>query len=108
MGKISIPESLRLFDKYWQSKIIGEFNGQNVKLTKMKGEFEWHHHNQQDELILVIKGTLQIHFQEEDINLAEGELFILPRGVSHKLNAAQETQVMVIEPKSTVNTVKSE
>lgn len=103
MGKISIPENLRLFDKYWQSKIIGEFNSQNIKLTKMKGEFEWHQHKHQDELILVIKGVLRIQFKDDEIKLTEGELYIVPRGIDHKLQADQESQVMIIEPKSTIN-----
>ncbi len=106
MDKVSITENLRIFDKYWQSKIVGDLNGQNVKLAKMKGEFDWHHHKSQDELLLVIKGIMQVKFEDNDITLKEGEFFIIKRGVDHKLVADDEVHTFIIEPKSTLNTEK--
>jgi mannose-6-phosphate isomerase-like protein (cupin superfamily) len=104
MDKVNLAEKFALFDEYWSPRIVGELNGQQVKLAKLKGEFVWHHHEVEDELFLVLKGRLVIRLEERDVVLDEGELLIVPRGVAHKPVAAQETQVLLFEPKSTLNT----
>ncbi|MGE0085717.1 MAG: cupin domain-containing protein [Desulfococcaceae bacterium] len=103
MEKINISEKLRSFDKYWQSKLVSDFNNQSVKLTKMKGEFDWHQHESEDELYLVLKGQLNIEFQNETVILNEGDLFIIPSGTGHRLIAAQDVHLLIVEPKSTLN-----
>lgn len=108
MEKINISEKLRTFDKYWQSKLVSEFNSQSVKITKMKGEFEWHQHETEDEFYLVLKGQLNIEFQKESIILEEGDLFIVPRNTNHRLIAAQDVHLLIIEPKSTLNIDKAD
>jgi len=103
MEKINITEKLRTFDKYWQSKLVGEYNGRPVKIIKLKGDFDWHHHKDEDEMVLVLKGQMNIEFQEDTLNLGEGDLFIIPCNTPHKLVAAQEVNILMIEPKSTLN-----
>lgn len=103
MEKINISEKLRTFDKYWQSKLVSEFNSQSVKITKMKGEFGWHEHESDDEFYLVLKGQLNIEFQKESVVLEEGDLFIVPRKTGHRLIAVQDVHLLIIEPKSTLN-----
>lgn len=104
MEKINITEKLRTFDKFWQSKLIGEYNSRSVKIIKLKGDFEWHHHKDEDEMVLVLKGQMTIEFQEDSLLLGEGDLFIIPCNTPHKLVAAHEVNVLMIEPKSTQNT----
>jgi mannose-6-phosphate isomerase-like protein (cupin superfamily) len=107
MKKVNLTEKFGLFDAYWSPKIVGELNGQYVKLAKLKGEFIWHHHEAEDELFLVVKGRLLIKLreqEEQDIMLEEGEFLIVPRGIEHKPVAEQEAHVLLFEPKSTVNT----
>jgi mannose-6-phosphate isomerase-like protein (cupin superfamily) len=110
MEKINISEKLRTFDKYWQSKQVTDFNSQSVKLVKLKGEFEWHHHKAEDEFYLVLKGQLNVELEDESVVLDEGDLFVVPRNRGHRLLAAQEVHLMIIEPKSTLHgeTVKKE
>jgi mannose-6-phosphate isomerase-like protein (cupin superfamily) len=110
MEKVNLVEKFSLFDEYWSPKIVGELNGQWVKLAKLKGEFVWHHHEAEDELFLVVKGRLVIKLRERDVVLDEGEFFIIPRGVEHQPVAEQEAHVLLFEPKSTLNTgnVRSE
>ncbi|MEC9010093.1 MAG: cupin domain-containing protein, partial [Planctomycetota bacterium] len=84
--------------------IVGELNGQHVKLAKLEGEFVWHHHEQEDELFLVLQGHLSIHLRDRVVELDEGEFFIVPRGVEHKPVAAGEAHVLLLEPTSTLNT----
>jgi mannose-6-phosphate isomerase-like protein (cupin superfamily) len=110
MDKVNLVEKFSLFDEYWSPKIVGELNGQWVKLAKLKGEFAWHHHAAEDELFLVVKGRLVIKLRERDVVLDEGEFFIVPRGVEHQPVAEQEAHVLLFEPKSTLNTgnVRSE
>lgn len=103
MEKINISEKLRTFDKYWQSKLVGEFNNQSVKLIKMKGEFDWHRHTDEDEFVLVLKGQLSIDFQKDAVILEEGDLFIIPCNSNHRLVAPQDVNLLIIEAKSTVN-----
>ena len=104
MEKVNPAEKFGLFDEYWSPKIVGELNGQHVKLAKLKGEFVWHHHEAEDELFLVIEGQLVIKLQEKDVVLEEGEFFIVPRGVEHKPVAEEEAHVLLFEPVSTLNT----
>jgi mannose-6-phosphate isomerase-like protein (cupin superfamily) len=104
MEKVNLAKKLSLFEDYWSPKIVGELNDSYVKLAKLKGEFIWHHHEHEDELFLVVKGRLLIKFRERDIWLEEGEFLIVPRGVEHLPIADKEVQVLLLEPKSTVNT----
>lgn len=104
MEKVNLIEKFSLFGDYWSPKVVGELNGQYVKLAKLKGEFVWHHHEAEDELFLVVKGRLVIRLREKDVVLEEGEFFIVPRGVEHKPVAEEEVHVLLFEPKSTLNT----
>jgi mannose-6-phosphate isomerase-like protein (cupin superfamily) len=104
MEKVNLTEKFGLFDEYWSPKIVGELNGQHVKLAKLKGEFIWHHHEVEDELFLVIKGQLVLKLKGQDVVLEEGEFFIVPRGVEHKPVAEEEAHVLLFEPVSTLNT----
>ena len=104
MDTVNLAQKFSLFDEYWSPKIVGELNGQYVKLAKLKGEFVWHDHNAEDELFLVLKGRLMIKLRERDVILEEGEFFIVPRGVEHKPVAQGEVHVLLFEPKSTLHT----
>ncbi len=104
VNKVNITEKFTLFDSYWDPKIVGELNGQYVKLAKFKGEFVWHQHEDEDELFLVIKGKLLIKLRDSDIELNEGEFCIIPKGVEHFPIAEKEVHVLLFEPKNTVNT----
>jgi len=104
MDKVNLADKLALFDEYWSPKVVGELNGQMVKLVKLNGEFVWHKHDQEDELFLVLKGRLKIRLRDRDVDLDEGEFFIVPRGVEHQPVAAQEVHVLLFEPASTLNT----
>ncbi len=104
MEKINLKQKFSLFDEHWQPKVIAELNGQAVKLAKVKGEFVWHHHEIEDELFYVVKGTLTMKLRDGDVVLNEGEMFVVPRGVEHKPVAAEEVWVMLFEPGSTLNT----
>jgi mannose-6-phosphate isomerase-like protein (cupin superfamily) len=104
MEKVNLAEKFGLFEEHWSPKIVGELNGQHVKLAKLKGEFIWHHHEAEDELFLVVKGQLVLELREQDVILEEGEFFIVPRGVEHKPVAEEEVHVLLFEPKSTLNT----
>ncbi len=102
--KVNLSEKLQQFTERWSLRIVGELNGQHVKLAKFEGEFVWHHHAQEDELFLVLRGHLSIHLRERTIELDEGEFFIVPRGVEHKPVAAGEVHVLLLEPSATLNT----
>lgn len=102
--KVSLAEKFDLFQDYWSPKIAGEINDSYVKLVKLKGEFVWHHHENEDELFLVVKGSLLIKLRDRDVWLNEGEFFIVPRGVEHLPVAPEEAHVLLLEPKSTLNT----
>jgi mannose-6-phosphate isomerase-like protein (cupin superfamily) len=104
MEKVNVVEKLRLFSDHWHPRIVGELNGQYVKLAKVEGEFDWHQHANEDELFFVVSGCLTIKLRDRDITLEEGEFFIVPRGVEHRPVAEQEAHVMLFEPKSTLNT----
>lgn len=105
--KIDIAKKFSLFDDHWSPRIIGETNGQLVKLAKVKGEFVWHSHENEDELFLVIKGKLVIAFRDGNkVELGPNEMCIVPKGVEHKPIADEETQILLIEPASTEHTGK--
>jgi mannose-6-phosphate isomerase-like protein (cupin superfamily) len=102
--KVNLADRLGLFDEHWSPKIVGELNGQYVKLAKLKGDFVWHHHQAEDEMFLVIKGCLVIKLRDRDVALEEGEFLIVPRGVEHCPVAEEEVHLMLFEPKSTLHT----
>jgi mannose-6-phosphate isomerase-like protein (cupin superfamily) len=104
MNKVNVSEKLSLFAEYWSPKIVGELNGQLVKLVKFKGEFVWHHHDNEDELFMVVKGRFQMQFKERDVWIEEGEFIIVPKGVEHKPVAPDEVHVLLFEPATTLNT----
>ncbi len=110
MEKINLKQKFGLFQDRWSPKIIGELNGQYVKLAKMKGEFEWHHHKNEDELFLVVKGSFRMKLREGDIVVSEGEIIIIPKGLDHCPVAEEEAEILLFEPKSTLHTgnVRSE
>lgn len=101
---VNLAEKFNLFNEYWSPRIVGELNGQYVKLAKLKGEFVWHSHASEDELFLVIKGSLRIEFKDGSVTLNEGEFYIVPKGVEHRPIADEEAHVMLLEPKSTEQT----
>jgi mannose-6-phosphate isomerase-like protein (cupin superfamily) len=104
MEKVNLQDKFRQFQAHWSPKIVGEVNDSYVKLVKFLGEFVWHHHDNEDELFLVTKGTMKMRFRDRDVMVGEGEFIIVPRGVEHMPVAEQEVQVILLEPKSTLNT----
>jgi len=102
--KVTVAEKLKAIGDYWNPRIVGELNGQHVKLVKLKGEFVWHHHENEDEMFLVVKGKLRIEFRDKHVSLEEGEFLVIPRGVEHRPVAAEEAHVLLFEPESTLNT----
>jgi mannose-6-phosphate isomerase-like protein (cupin superfamily) len=104
MDVINLAEKFSLFHDHWQPRIIGELNDAYAKLVKVQGDFMWHSHEHEDELFLVIKGRLLIRFRDGDRWLNEGEMLIIPRGVEHMPVAEQEVWILLLEPKTTVNT----
>ena len=101
---INIAEKLSKFTRHWDPKLVGEINGQEVKVVKLKGEFVWHDHKDADELFLVVKGYFIMHFRDKDVRVNEGEIIIVPKGVEHKPEALEEFHIVLIDPKGTVNT----
>jgi mannose-6-phosphate isomerase-like protein (cupin superfamily) len=104
MQKVNLTNALSSFSEHWQPRIVGELNGQHVKVVKLLGEFVWHHHESEDELFLVLKGELTMQLHDGDVVLREGEFFIVPRGVEHRPVAASEVEVLLFEPAGTLNT----
>ena len=104
MKKVNIEEKLSSFSDHWNPRIVGELNGQYVKAVKLKGEFVWHHHDNEDELFLVIKGNLTMEFRDRIEEVNEGEFIIVPRGVEHKPVANEEVHILLFEPATTLNT----
>lgn len=104
MNKVNLSDKFALFSDCWHPRVVGELNGQLVKLAKLEGEFVWHQHEDEDELFLVVKGNLTIKLRDRDVHLEEGEFFIVPRGVEHLPVAVEEVHVLLFEPASTVNT----
>jgi len=104
MNKINIEQKLSLFNDHWNPRIVGELNHQHVKLAKIKGEFIWHKHDNEDEMFMVLKGTLKIAFRDRTETISENEIIIVPKGVEHKPIAEEEVSIMLFEPASTINT----
>ena len=104
MEKVSIVSKLSQFSDHWNPRIVGELNGQHVKLVKFQGEFVWHHHDAEDELFLVIEGRFRMDFRDRQVWLERGEFLIVPRGVEHRPVADEEVSVLLFEPAGTVNT----
>jgi mannose-6-phosphate isomerase-like protein (cupin superfamily) len=104
MEKVNIRQKLSQFHDHWSPKIVGELNSQQVKLVKFLGEFVWHHHENEDELFLVVRGRFRMDFRDRQVWLEEGELLIVPRGVEHRPVAPEEVHVLLFEPASTLNT----
>ena len=104
MDKVNIHQKFSLFTEYWSPKIVGELNGKHVKLVKVRGEFVWHRHDNEDELFLVVKGRLQMQFRDRQVWIGEGEFLIVPKGVEHRPAAPDEAHVLLFEPTSTLNT----
>jgi mannose-6-phosphate isomerase-like protein (cupin superfamily) len=104
MDKVNLADKFSLFQDYWHPRIVGELNDSYVKLAKLKGEFVWHHHEAEDELFLVVKGRLLIKLRDRDIWLDGGEFAVIPKGVEHLPVAEDEVHVLLLEPKSTLNT----
>ena len=101
---INLQEKLTKFSEHWSPRIIAQMNGYHFKLAKAQGEFIWHDHPETDEVFLIIKGNLDIHFRDGIISLNEGEMYVVPRGVEHKPVADMECHILLIEPAGIVNT----
>ncbi|MBZ9713919.1 cupin domain-containing protein [Deinococcus multiflagellatus] len=102
---VNLNAKFGLFSEHWSPKVVAELNGQQVKLAKISGEFQWHHHEHEDELFFVVRGTLRLKFRDGDAVLREGELLVVPRGVEHlPVAETEETWIMMFEPASTLNT----
>ena len=104
MNKVNIAEKLNRINDFWNPRIAGELNGQHIRLVKIKGEFVFHKHDNEDEMFLVIKGALKIDFKDDLIEVSEGEFIIVPKGILHKPIAEQEVHLMMFEPASSINT----
>ena len=104
MEKVNLSEKFSLFTEHWNPKVAGELNGPLVKLVKFKGEFVWHHHDNEDELFYVVKGSFDMHMRDKIVTINEGEFIIMPRGVEHKPVANEEVEIMLFEPAAILNT----
>ena len=102
--KVNLAEKFALIPDHWNPRIAGELNGQQVKLAKFKGAFDWHHHAHEDELFLVVKGSFEMEFRDKTITLHPGEFLVVPRGVEHRPVAHEEAEVLLFEPATSVNT----
>ena len=108
LEKINIKEKMSKFSDYWAPRVIAEMNNYQFKLVKIKDDFDWHSHKTTDEVFIVIKGHMRIDFRDEAVNLSEGEMLVVPKGVEHKPYAKHECEVMVVEPKGVINTGDSD
>jgi mannose-6-phosphate isomerase-like protein (cupin superfamily) len=104
IDKVNLREKLARINDHWNPRIVGELNGQQVKLVKFQGEFIWHHHDNEDELFLVVEGRFRMEFRDRHVWLEEGEVLIVPRGVEHRPVAEEQVSVLLFEPASTLNT----
>jgi mannose-6-phosphate isomerase-like protein (cupin superfamily) len=104
MDKVNLADKLAQIHEHWRPKVVGELNGQEVKLVKFQGEFLWHHHDVEDELFLVVKGRMRVEFRDRVVTLEPGEFLIVPHGVEHRTTAEQEAEVLLFEPAATRNT----
>ncbi|MDA7603402.1 MAG: cupin domain-containing protein [Candidatus Thalassarchaeaceae archaeon] len=108
MNKINLKEKFSKFSDHWSPKVIAEMNDYQFKLVKIQGEFVWHNHDDTDETFIVIEGEMKIEFENETLQLNEGDMFVVPKGVEHKPWAGNECKVMIIEPRGVLNTGNSE
>jgi mannose-6-phosphate isomerase-like protein (cupin superfamily) len=104
MNKVNVIEKFAHVDEYWNPAVVGALNGQEVKIVKFKGPFTWHHHDHEDELFYVVKGSFVMELRDKNIELKQGDFLIVPKGVEHRPNAEEEVWVMLFEPASTLNT----
>jgi mannose-6-phosphate isomerase-like protein (cupin superfamily) len=104
MEKINLKDKLAVIADHYKPRVAGELNGQMVKLVKFQGEFVWHHHDNEDELFYVVKGSFDMQLRDKTITINEGEFIIIPRGIEHRPVAHEEVEVMLFEPASTLNT----
>ena len=104
MNKVNLSEKLSLINEHWRPKVVGELNGQEVKLVKFQGKFPWHHHETEDEMFMAIKGSFRIEFRDKIVQLNEGEFVIVPHGVEHRPVADEEVEVLLFEPANLKNT----
>ena len=104
MEKVNLTEKFAAFSEYWRPKVVGELNGQEVKIVKFQGEFVWHKHEAEDELFLVWRGRFRVEFRDQAVELGPGEFLIVPRGVEHRTVAEEEVAVVLFEPAATRNT----
>lgn len=104
MEKVNLTEKFSLFSDYFNPRIVGELNGQQVKLVKFKGAFTWHHHDMEDELFYVLKGSFDMQLREKTITVHAGEFLIIPQGTEHRPFAKEEVEIMLFEPAATLNT----
>jgi len=108
MTKINLKEKLALFSDHWSPKVIAEMNDYQFKLVKIQGDFVWHHHDDTDEVFIVIEGKMKIEFENETVELNEGDMYVVPKGVEHKPYAEEECKVMIVEPRGVMNTGNTE
>ncbi|WP_410221004.1 cupin domain-containing protein [Pedobacter sp.] len=108
MEKVNLEEKFALFNEHWSPKIVGELNGQHVKLAKLKGEFVWHKHDHEDELFFVVKGSFKMEYRDRTVIINENEFIIVPKGVEHRPVAEEEVLIMLFEPATTLNTGNTE
>jgi mannose-6-phosphate isomerase-like protein (cupin superfamily) len=104
MQKVNLSEKFALINEHWRPKVVGELNGQEIKLVKFQGEFPWHQHEAEDEMFLAVKGNFRIEFRDRTVELAPGEFVIVPRGTEHRPVAEQEVEVLLFEPANLKNT----
>jgi mannose-6-phosphate isomerase-like protein (cupin superfamily) len=103
-NKINLDQKFALFDEQWRPKVIASLNGQELKLVKVKGEFPWHRHEQEDEFFLVWKGRFRVEFRDHLVEMGPGECVVVPRGLEHRTCADDEAQILLFEPSGTINT----
>jgi len=108
MDKVNVAQKLSLFSDYWNPRIVGELNGQHVKLVKFQGEFVWHKHDNEDEMFFVVEGVLNMEFRDKTVIINKNEFLIVPKGIEHRPVAEYEVSVMLFEPASTLNTGDTE
>lgn len=104
MKKVNLAEKLALISDHWRPKVVGELNGQEIKLVKIKGEFPWHHHEHEDEMFLAVRGSFRLEFRDRTVELAPGEFVIVPHGVEHRPVAEEEAEILLFEPAQLLNT----
>mgnify|MGYP001036912568 CR=1 FL=1 len=104
MEKINLAEKFSQINEHWSPRIVAELNGQQVRIVKIQGTFDWHHHEHEDELFFVVRGRLRMDFADRQVWLEPGEMIVVPRGVEHRPHADEETEIVLFEPASTLNT----